>query len=279
MGIRVIQWGTGNTGHFALRYLVENPAYELAGVLCQTEEKHGRDAGELLGLPPVGVTATRDRDAGLATAADIVVYLPRTAHQDPSLPESPDHAWFREVCELLRSGKSVVSPTAATHHRHLARADAFVAGLDAAGAEGHATAALVGLDPGFFTDALPLTFASTVGRVAQLRTYEVLSYAHYPKIDTLRCLDPGAAPDGIADQVQGMIRPTRGGAPYALADAVGVALDGIEIEVKGRNGSRDLHHARRDDRRAGNGGRTELPGHRARRWRTPLRGQPRHPAA
>jgi hypothetical protein len=133
---------------------------------------------------------------------------------------------------LLRSGKSVVSPTAATHHRHLARADAFVAGLDAAGAEGHATAAFVGLDPGFFTDALPLTFASTVGRVAQLRTYEVLSYAHYPKIDTLRCLDPGAAPDGIADQVQGMIRPTRGGAPYALADAVGVALDGIEIEVK-----------------------------------------------
>jgi 4-hydroxy-tetrahydrodipicolinate reductase len=230
---RVIQWGIGNTGAFALRYLVSNPAYELVGVLCHSPNKAGRDAGELVGRPSIGVPVTRDKREVAALSADIVVYMPRTMHQDPSVPDSPDHTWYLQLCELLRTGKNVVTPiTAGSHHRHLARGEEFRAGLDAAGQAGNSTVAFLGLDPGFFTDALPLSVAAAVGEVRQIRTYEVLSYAHYPNAGTLGRLGIGGDPNQISANVEAMIKPTWGGVPYVLADAVGVELDGIEIDIE-----------------------------------------------
>jgi len=89
MPTRVIQWGTGYTGAFALRYLINNPAYELVGVKCVTEAKEGTDAGEIAGLAPVGVTATRDAEALIATDAEVVIYMPRDPLADPSVAGSP----------------------------------------------------------------------------------------------------------------------------------------------------------------------------------------------
>ena len=89
MSIKVIQWGTGYTGSSALRYLINNPASELVGVKCVTDAKDGVDAGQIAGLAPIGVTATRDTDALLATDADIVVHMPRDLLADPSVPGSP----------------------------------------------------------------------------------------------------------------------------------------------------------------------------------------------
>ncbi len=57
---RVIQWATGVVGQAALRHFIENPAFELAGVLVYNPDKVGKDAGELVGLPPTGVIATDD---------------------------------------------------------------------------------------------------------------------------------------------------------------------------------------------------------------------------
>ncbi|MGH3584041.1 MAG: dihydrodipicolinate reductase, partial [Mycobacterium sp.] len=47
---------------------------ELVGVRVYSEAKDGRDAGELIGRPPVGVTATTDTAAILALDADCVIY-------------------------------------------------------------------------------------------------------------------------------------------------------------------------------------------------------------
>ena len=62
MTIRVVHCGTGLTGREALRAIIEDPALELIGQYVSTPEKVGKDAGELCGLPPVGVQATGDLD-------------------------------------------------------------------------------------------------------------------------------------------------------------------------------------------------------------------------
>jgi hypothetical protein len=46
---RVIQWATGTVGSVALRHFIENPVFELAGVLVTNPDKVGSDAGDLVG--------------------------------------------------------------------------------------------------------------------------------------------------------------------------------------------------------------------------------------
>jgi 2,4-diaminopentanoate dehydrogenase len=103
MATRVIQWATGAVGASTLKAIIEHPDLELVGVWVHTPEKVGKDAGELVGLPPTGVLATNDAQALIALAADVVVHTP--AGQGPI--DERDQI----VLDLLRSGKNVVSST------------------------------------------------------------------------------------------------------------------------------------------------------------------------
>jgi 4-hydroxy-tetrahydrodipicolinate reductase len=71
---KVIQWSTGNVGKFALKLVAEHPELELVGLWVHSEDKAGRDAGELAGIGNLGVAATNDVDALLALDADCVCY-------------------------------------------------------------------------------------------------------------------------------------------------------------------------------------------------------------
>ena len=62
---RVILWGPGQMGIGALRAVIQHPGLELVGLVVHSEAKEGRDAGDLCGLPPTGIIATRDIDAAL----------------------------------------------------------------------------------------------------------------------------------------------------------------------------------------------------------------------
>ena len=68
-------WGPGQVGVGALRAIIAHPGLELVGVVVYSEAKDGRDAGDLCGMPPTGVTATRDVDAALALDADVVAFF------------------------------------------------------------------------------------------------------------------------------------------------------------------------------------------------------------
>ena len=96
MTLRVVQWATGNIGTYALRSVIEHPQLDLAGVYVYTPAKAGRDAGELCGLDPVGVAATRDIEVIVDLGADCVLYMPARCD-------------FDEVCRLLASGANVVA--------------------------------------------------------------------------------------------------------------------------------------------------------------------------
>ena len=73
--LRVVHVATGNVGRIALSQLIEDPRFELVGLVTSTPDKVGRDAGELAGLAVVtGTTATDDLAAALASHPDCVVY-------------------------------------------------------------------------------------------------------------------------------------------------------------------------------------------------------------
>ena len=97
MTYRVIQWATGGVGRAAIEGVLAHPELEMAGCWVHSEAKDGVDIGTLIGRDPIGVTATRDIEALLATDADCVIYSPFMA--DPAV-----------VTRLLASGKNVVTP-------------------------------------------------------------------------------------------------------------------------------------------------------------------------
>ena len=63
--IRVFQVATGNVGSEMIKRIATQPDLELVGVHCYSPEKVGRDAGELAGIAPNGVTATGTIDESL----------------------------------------------------------------------------------------------------------------------------------------------------------------------------------------------------------------------
>src|SRR6204780_4936504 len=97
MSLRVVQWATGSGGVAAIKGVLEHPELELAGCWVHSEAKGGKDVGEIIGTPPVGVTATNSLDDILALDADAVIYAPLLPNAD-------------EVAALLRSSKNVVTP-------------------------------------------------------------------------------------------------------------------------------------------------------------------------
>src|SRR5688572_1752634 len=217
--LRVIQWGTGNVGHEALRGILESPELELAGVLVYTAEKDGADAGSLCGLPPSGVRATRDRAAMLRADADCVVYAPR-------------HALLDEVCEILASGKSVVATPFLFYPPALPPAD--LAKLEAACAKGRSAVHGTGIHPGFVGEVLPLVLSGMTHRNEHLHVQERANWSLYasPRItfDNMRF---GAAPAEATLEANPFARFNSAifqEQIHLLAAGLGATLERVEVE-------------------------------------------------
>lgn len=163
---RVIQWATGSIGRIAIRHFIDNPAFELAGVYVTTQAKDGADAGTLAGVAPVGIRATRSVEQILAVEADCVNYAPLYANA-------------AEMCAILRSGKSIVTPAGWVYPAAKADQGAVAAVAEACRAGG-ASLFGAGIHPGFSGDLLPLTVARLCSRVDQVVVQEVADLAPHP---------------------------------------------------------------------------------------------------
>jgi len=98
---RVAVISTGGVGSLALRAIVRRPHLDLVGVWVHSPEKTGRDAGELVGLGPIGVTTTNDLDDIIGLKPDCVVYGAASAEMDA--------AAVRDYVRLLNGGLNVVT--------------------------------------------------------------------------------------------------------------------------------------------------------------------------
>ena len=153
-GYRVVQWATGNIGTRALRTTIEHPSLSLVGVYVYSDDKAGRDAGELCGTGPTGVPATREIADILALGADCILYMPRACDLD-------------EVCALLASGANIVTTRGEFHHPASLDPDVR-ARVEAACVTGGTSIHSTGSSPGFISEALPLVLTSIQRRLDHL---------------------------------------------------------------------------------------------------------------
>jgi len=154
MTLRVIQWATGGVGRAAIEGIVAHPELELVGCWVHSAEKAGRDAGELCGIAPLGVTATNDIDALVDMDADCVMY-------------SPIMADAKLVARLLASGKNVVTPL---NWFYPGKRD--VAALEKACHDGGSTLHGTGIHPGGITERFPLMVSALSSAITHVRAEE-----------------------------------------------------------------------------------------------------------
>ena len=72
--IRLLQVATGNVGSEMVRRITQRRDLELVGLHCYSPDKIGRDAGEIVGMAPVGVIATGAVDDIIAAHPDVVTF-------------------------------------------------------------------------------------------------------------------------------------------------------------------------------------------------------------
>lgn len=181
MALRVIQWATGGLGRAAIGGIVAHPDLELVGVWVHDPAKVDRDAGDLAGIDPVGVTATDDVEALLALGADCVLYSPLLADEEV-------------VARILASGADVVTPLGWFYSG--AR---DVGALAEACRTGDSTLHGTGIHPGGITERFPLVVSALSGRVTHVRAEEHSDLRTYDAPDVVRHIMLfGATPEEAA---------------------------------------------------------------------------------
>ena len=222
--LRVVQWSTGNVGRQALAAVLDHPDLELVGVFAFGADKVGRDAGELTGRDPVGVTATDDVDALLALRPDCIVYTPAFGDDDT-------------VVRFLESGINVVTTSGYITVRNGPRGPHFWDRLEAAAQRGGASLLGTGLNPGY-VPLLATMLSLPLREVRSVAWEECSNVGFYDAPDMWATLGFGLTPEARLELVG-----DTGIAPgahhsldgisylescYAVADALGLTVDGNE---------------------------------------------------
>jgi hypothetical protein len=169
MTYRVIQWATGTVGVHAVPAIVAHPELELAGLWVHSDDKAGRDAGEVCGGPPVGVTASQDAAALRALDADCICY---TANSDLR----PDGV-IDDIAGMLASGKNVVNTSYVPLLFPQAAGDGVHDRLQAACLEGGTSFYTSGIDPGFGNAGIAVHALALCKEVRRVRMMEIVNYA------------------------------------------------------------------------------------------------------
>lgn len=226
---RVIQWATGSIGQISIRHFADNPAFELVGVFVTSEEKQGKDAGELAEIAPLGVAATTSIDEVLGVEADVVNYAPL-------------YADIEEMARILRSGKNIVTPVGFVYPKALD--PNVVMTLEAACVAGSASLYGAGIHPGFSGDLLPLVCSRLCSRVDRVIVQEVADLAPHPS-HTMNFEglgfgrdpdDARANPSPLIHTMETIFRESM----LLLADGLGVPVDDMTTEFDVAVAKRDL---------------------------------------
>jgi 4-hydroxy-tetrahydrodipicolinate reductase len=216
---KLIVWGTGFVGKMVIRELVAHPAFELVGVIVNAPEKDGVDAGEIAGIGPIGIKATRDAEAALAVGADALAYFGPTAAFAAQNIENMSLA--------MRAGMDVVSTSMTPFVYPKACPPQMIEALEKTCQETRKSCLTTGVDPGFANDLFPMTLMGLCGRVDRVRIQEILDYSTYPG---------DYAPMGLGDPMEhrAMLEEPKilifswGHTVPMIADAIGVELEKID---------------------------------------------------
>lgn len=230
MTYRIIQWMTGDVGQVGVRHFADSPVFDLVGVLVHSKDKVGKDAGEIAGIAPIGVTATDDIEAVIAMGADCVFYTPIIMDTET-------------VCRLLRSGKNVVTTSGFFYPTADFAADGEK--IRAACEDGAATFHAGGIHPGYAGDILPLTLARVISRIDQIRVHEVVNVLTDAPTDHIDWMGFGKDKDKFVSEptILGLGVPFFAQSMYMIADGLGVSIDEVTAaDVRAAVATEDITH-------------------------------------
>lgn len=159
---KIIVWGPGRIGSHAIWEIAHNPAFELVGVRCYSEAKRGVDAGELVGIEPMGVRCTDDIAALLEIDCDCVLH---TAHEDMNFATDED------ILRLLSAGKNLVT-LLPYQNAHMFREPEFIAQLETACREGNSTFYADGIDPHLVSNRILLGLTGACADLKSIKLQE-----------------------------------------------------------------------------------------------------------
>jgi 2,4-diaminopentanoate dehydrogenase len=219
---RVAVWATGGIGSIAIRAIQLRADIELVGVWVHSEEKVGKDAGELANGEPIGLAATNDVDGLIALKPDCVIYAASGPERDAQA--IPDYV------KLLEAGINVVttSTTRLVNPRAYEPVE-WRQQLAAAAKQGRVSLYASGIEPGFAADYLPLVLSTQSSSIEKIHAFEIGLCDDYGVRDIMinglgfgKPLDYQpwiSMPGAIAGEWQGQIR--------LVADALGVEVQEV----------------------------------------------------
>ena len=229
MTYRIVQWGTGNVGRMALEAVLGRPDMELVGCYVTSPDKHGRDVGELLGRPAIGVTATNDASAIEAMDADCVLHMPLPSAQanehNPGLDTDV-------LCSLLASGKNVVTSVGYVHPKSYG--ETVYGRLQAACTSGHSSLHGTGLNPGFQAELVPLLLSGLCQRIDRVLVRESSEFSRYPSAQVIMgMMGMGKTPEEYvahSARYRAWLSGLFTESVMLVADGLGIELDGVHVE-------------------------------------------------
>lgn len=207
--IRLAQLYTGGVGSEIIRRLAGHRELALVAVLVHSDEKAGRDSGELVGAAPNGVVTTQSVD-------EVIAARPRAAIYSGML-------WDVELIErLLRAGVNVYTGMGGYY---LPGQPEFER-LDAAGKQGNASLAAGGNIPGLISDVFPLFVSGYTGRIREIRVWQRNHVSSYPSAAQIQTgLGIGVAPG--ADEQQALVDR---GWVWGMRQSANLVAAGLGIE-------------------------------------------------
>ena len=212
MTYRVVQWATGNLGRAAIEGIVSHPDLELVGVWVHSENKVGKDAGELAERSDLitGIKAINDIDVVIALKPDCVLYSPLMANED-------------EIVKLLVASINIVTPLGWFFPR-----DLDTKAIDAACEQGGVTLHGTGIHPGGVTEKWPLIMSGFSRDVTYVSCEEFSDVRSYGAVDVLHNIMLFGK---TYDEAQQSFMPDFLGVGFGqsihmIADAMGFKLDG-----------------------------------------------------
>jgi 4-hydroxy-tetrahydrodipicolinate reductase len=200
-----------------------------------SDAKVDKDAGELCGLAPVGVRATKDVSTILALDADCVCY---TATADLRPFEA-----IQDLCKILASGKNVVSSSVVPLVHPASFFPDVREQLAEACTRGTSSLFTSGIDPGFANDLWPLTLTGLCGHFQQIRILEIINYATYDQPQVLfETIGFGKPLDETPLLLSpGTLEFAWGGTLRLLAEGLGMTLDAISSSYEKRPALKPIH--------------------------------------
>jgi hypothetical protein len=171
MPYTVVHCGTGNIGAVALKTILGREDLELVGHYVSTPDKAGRDSGELVGLPPAGVTATNDWAELHALGADCLTYFGNSIGREADA--------IADLVPFLEQGTNVTTFSGFAIAHPATAPPEFREAIENACRKGNSSCFFTGIDPGWATTDLAIAALAVANRIDCIRVMELGWWGDY----------------------------------------------------------------------------------------------------